>query len=48
MPAGFQGGRVFAFENRCPHMGFPLKRGSVEDGILTSHAVGLCEAFPDA
>src|SRR5437660_1074130 len=21
----------------CPHMGFPLDRGSVEDGILTCH-----------
>ena len=29
--------RVFAFDNRCPHMGFPLDRGSVEDGILTCH-----------
>jgi nitrite reductase/ring-hydroxylating ferredoxin subunit len=28
-------GRVFALDNRCPHMGFPLERGSVEDGILT-------------
>jgi nitrite reductase/ring-hydroxylating ferredoxin subunit len=28
---------VFAFDNRCPHMGFPLDRGSVEDGILTCH-----------
>jgi nitrite reductase/ring-hydroxylating ferredoxin subunit len=25
-------GRVFALDNRCPHMGFPL-----EDGILTCH-----------
>jgi nitrite reductase/ring-hydroxylating ferredoxin subunit len=31
------GGRVFALDNRCPHMGFPLDRGSVEDGILTCH-----------
>lgn len=31
------GGRVFALDNRCPHMGFPLERGSVEDGILTCH-----------
>ena len=23
-------GRVFALDNRCPHMGFPLERGSVE------------------
>jgi nitrite reductase/ring-hydroxylating ferredoxin subunit len=27
-------GRVFALDNRCPHMGFPLERGSVEDGHL--------------
>src|SRR3989449_6850840 len=31
------GERVFALDNRCPHMGFPLDRGSVEDGILTCH-----------
>jgi nitrite reductase/ring-hydroxylating ferredoxin subunit len=31
------GGRVFALDNRCPHLGFPLHRGSVEDGILTCH-----------
>jgi nitrite reductase/ring-hydroxylating ferredoxin subunit len=30
-------GRVFALDDRCPHMGFPLDRGSVEDGILTCH-----------
>ena len=30
-------GRVYAFDNRCPHMGFPLDRGTVEDGILTCH-----------
>ena len=29
--------RVYAFDNRCPHMGFPLDRGSIEDGILTCH-----------
>ena len=29
--------RVFAVDNRCPHMGFPLDQGSVEDGILTCH-----------
>jgi nitrite reductase/ring-hydroxylating ferredoxin subunit len=28
-------GRVYAFDNRCPHMGFPLDRGTMEDGILT-------------
>jgi nitrite reductase/ring-hydroxylating ferredoxin subunit len=30
-------GSVFALDNRCPHMGFPLERGSIEDGILTCH-----------
>src|SRR5215467_5360703 len=29
--------RVFALDNRCLHMGFPLDRGSVEDGTLTCH-----------
>ena len=28
-------GSVFALDNRCPHMGFPLSRGSTKDGILT-------------
>lgn len=28
---------VYAVENRCPHMGFPLHRGTVKDGILTCH-----------
>jgi nitrite reductase/ring-hydroxylating ferredoxin subunit len=30
-------GRAYAVDNRCPHMGFPLSRGSVRDGILTCH-----------
>jgi nitrite reductase/ring-hydroxylating ferredoxin subunit len=29
--------RVHALDNRCPHMGFPLDRASIEDGILTCH-----------
>ncbi len=29
--------RVYAVDNRCPHMGFPLRRGTVKDGILTCH-----------
>ncbi|HYZ41990.1 MAG TPA: Rieske 2Fe-2S domain-containing protein, partial [Stellaceae bacterium] len=29
--------QIFALDNRCPHLGFPLHRGSVEDGILTCH-----------
>ncbi|MCY4072314.1 MAG: Rieske (2Fe-2S) protein [Chloroflexi bacterium] len=31
------GDRVYAVDNRCPHMGFPLDKGSVENGILTCH-----------
>jgi nitrite reductase/ring-hydroxylating ferredoxin subunit len=31
------GAEVYALDNRCPHMGFPLDRGSVDDGILTCH-----------
>src|SRR5713226_8513012 len=30
-------GNIYAVDNRCPHMGFPLDRGSVHDGILTCH-----------
>src|ERR687887_1361603 len=29
--------KVYALDNRCPHMGFPLNRGTVKDGILTCH-----------
>jgi nitrite reductase/ring-hydroxylating ferredoxin subunit len=29
--------QIFAVDNRCPHMGFPLHRGSVKQGILTCH-----------
>ena len=28
-------GEFYATDNRCPHMGFPLTDGSVDDGILT-------------
>jgi nitrite reductase/ring-hydroxylating ferredoxin subunit len=31
------GAKVYAVDNRCPHMGFPLDRGTVKDGILTCH-----------
>ena len=30
-------GRIRAVDNRCPHMGFPLHRGTLQDGILTCH-----------
>ena len=33
----YHDGKVYAVDNRCPHMGFPLDRGSVSDGILTCH-----------
>jgi nitrite reductase/ring-hydroxylating ferredoxin subunit len=28
---------LFAVDNRCPHMGFPLDKGTVKDGLLTCH-----------
>jgi nitrite reductase/ring-hydroxylating ferredoxin subunit len=31
------GDEVHAVDNRCPHMGFPLHRGTVCEGILTCH-----------
>jgi len=31
------GETLHAIDNRCPHMGFPLHRGSIKDGILTCH-----------
>jgi nitrite reductase/ring-hydroxylating ferredoxin subunit len=30
-------GAPFAVDDRCPHMGFPLHRGTVESGLLTCH-----------
>src|SRR5277367_5376592 len=30
-------GGLFSLDKRCPHIGFPLDRGSVDDGILTCH-----------
>jgi nitrite reductase/ring-hydroxylating ferredoxin subunit len=32
-----EGDRVYALDNRCPHLGFPLERATLEDGILTCH-----------
>lgn len=29
--------RIFAVDNRCPHMGYPLSKGTVKDGVLTCH-----------
>ncbi len=30
-------GRAYALEDRCPHMGFPLHRGTCDAGLLTCH-----------
>lgn len=35
-------GEFFALDNRCPHMGFPLHRGTFKDGILTCHWHQAC------
>jgi len=29
--------QAYALDDRCPHMGFPLHRGTVENGLLTCH-----------
>ena len=40
-------GRIYATDNQCPHMGFPLTRGVIRNGVLTcgcprqQHLVGL-------
>src|SRR3981081_1094753 len=33
---GHEGG-AYAVDARCPHLGFPLHRGTVEQGLLTCH-----------
>jgi nitrite reductase/ring-hydroxylating ferredoxin subunit len=33
----WQDGRAHAIDDRCPHMGFPLHRGTVEEGLVTCH-----------
>jgi nitrite reductase/ring-hydroxylating ferredoxin subunit len=33
----WDGAQAWAVEDRCPHMGFPLHRGTVDDGLLTCH-----------
>jgi nitrite reductase/ring-hydroxylating ferredoxin subunit len=29
--------QIYALDNKCPHMGFPLSQGTLRDGILTCH-----------
>ena len=33
----YHNSKVYAVDNRCPHMGFPLSQGTVKDNILTCH-----------
>lgn len=33
----YNDGDLRAVDNRCPHMGFPLHKGSCEDGMITCH-----------
>lgn len=33
----YHNGKIYAIDNRCPHMGFPLHQGSVKDCVLTCH-----------
>jgi nitrite reductase/ring-hydroxylating ferredoxin subunit len=33
----WEDGSAYAVEDRCPHMGFPLHRGTVQGGLLTCH-----------
>jgi nitrite reductase/ring-hydroxylating ferredoxin subunit len=33
----WDGEQVWAIEDRCPHLGFPLHRGTVEAGMVTCH-----------
>lgn len=33
----FDEGELYAVDNRCPHMGFPLQTGTMCDGMLTCH-----------
>jgi len=30
-------GEYYAVDNRCPHMGYPLSKGSIRDGVLICH-----------
>ena len=30
-----EGGRIYATDNQCPHMGYPLTRGVVRNGVVT-------------
>ena len=36
------GDRIHAMEDACPHAGFPLSKGHVENGVVICPAHGLC------
>ena len=29
--------KFYAVDNRCPHMGYPMSKGSIRDGVLICH-----------
>ena len=31
------GDKYYAVDNRCPHMGYPMSKGSIRDGVLICH-----------
>ncbi len=33
----WDGTRAYAIEDRCPHLGFPLRQGTIADGLVTCH-----------
>jgi nitrite reductase/ring-hydroxylating ferredoxin subunit len=33
----WDGQRAYAIEDRCPHLGFPLRQGTIADGLVTCH-----------
>src|SRR3954471_16088548 len=33
----WDGSAAYAVDDRCPHLGFPLHRGTVEEGMVTCH-----------
>lgn len=33
----WDGERAYAIEDRCPHLGFPLRQGTIADGLVTCH-----------
>src|SRR3954470_17474402 len=33
----WDGCTAYAMDDRCPHLGFPLHRGTVEQGMVTCH-----------